>query len=184
MLYASLICSGIILVAAILATRGDYEKEPVRETLAWATAVAVVPALVMFIFPAVWIQVGIMFGGLLLAGAFGRGRRAVVPVSVAAVLVAYGYMGIRATEKQGERDRLRAEYPFESMEERLPRAVPASAGGDSERLGRLENAVAVTPTAARPRSPDSTSARSTRSSVARASGSGGWASSPSRPSGT
>jgi hypothetical protein len=138
-LYASLVCSGIILAASVLAAR--YAKNPVGPTIGWAVGVAVLPILWMMAFPAVWLQAAILAGGLILAALAGRGRPAVVPLSVLAVLVAYGVVGTSVVREQEKVEELRARYPLESLEARLPRPVPPSEGGDPRRLLRLEEAV-------------------------------------------
>jgi hypothetical protein len=139
MLYASLVCSGIILAVALLAAR--YSEHPIRVTLGWASGVAVLPMGLMMGFPAVWLQLAILGGGLLFAGLFGRARRALVPLSVVSVVVAYGVIGVSVSQEEARLDELRARYPFESMEARLPRPVPASASGSPEILTRLEQEV-------------------------------------------
>lgn len=139
MLYASLICSGIILLAAFLAAR--YAKNPVGVTLVCAAAVAFLPSCVFLAFPAVWYQSAILCGGTALVATLGYPRRAIPPIAVASFLIAYAILSVSIVEKQRGQERLRAEYPFESIEDRLPRSVPPSGPGDRDRLDRLELAI-------------------------------------------
>ena len=139
MLYASLVCSGIILVASVLAAR--YSKSPVGMTIAWAFVIAGLPILVMVSFPAVWLQFAILAGGLISAGAIGNTRKLTIPISVIAVIIAYAVVGSSALREQKRQDELRAQFPLESIEARLPRIVPPSVPGDAEQLTRLEEAV-------------------------------------------
>jgi hypothetical protein len=140
MLYVSLVCSGVILIAAVLAAR--YAKNPSWVAFFWALGAAALPLMfLMLALPAVWLQLGILTGGLLIAGAIGYSRQLLVPVSIAAVAIAYGVVGTSALREQRERDELRAQYPFESIESRLPQTIPPSSPGDTERLHRLEDAI-------------------------------------------
>jgi hypothetical protein len=141
MLYASLVCSGIILITALLAAR--YAQHPARAAVWWAVGGAVLPVFLMTIFPAVVLQTAILCGGLLLAGAFGYARRLVVPVSLAAVVVAYAVVATSVSREESRLNQLRAQYPFESIEDRLPRPVPASVPGNPELLNQLEQQVGL-----------------------------------------
>jgi hypothetical protein len=148
MLIISLVLSSILLAAAWWAAR--RAEWPVAATFSWAVAVTLLPASVMLIFPAVWLQAGILCGGLLIATVLTRGRpslrRPILrPLAVLSVLIAYGIVGQSALkdylEEQRKYDRLRAAYPMESLEERLPRSAPPSSPGDPEGLARLEESI-------------------------------------------
>jgi hypothetical protein len=139
MLTASLVLSGVLLLVANLAAR--YSKHPVRVTLAWAVAVTMLPLMAFTFFPVVWLQAGLLGVALVICGGVGCRTRWISFASVASVLVAYGVIGLSANDKEREYARLRSQYPFESMEPRLPRPVPASATGDVERLKHVEQAI-------------------------------------------
>lgn len=140
MMYVSLICSGIALIIAILAAR--YAKNPGWVAFCCTLAIAAGPVMfLMLALPAVWLQLVILTGGLLLAGAIGYARQLLVPLSIAAVLIAYGIVGSFAVREHRQREELRTRFPFESIENRLPHAIPPSSPGDAERLLFLEEAV-------------------------------------------
>ncbi len=139
MLYISLALSGALLLAAVLAAR--YAKQPVGTTIGWAAAVALLPSCLTVGLPAVWYQAAVLVAGLGVAAALGYSRRAVPPVAVGSFLVAYAALGASIVGRQREYARLRAAYPFESMEARLPRPVPPSTPGDWGRLERWEREI-------------------------------------------
>jgi hypothetical protein len=142
-LYISLVVSAILLAGVWFASR--WTKYPVATTLAWAGGACIVPMCLMMGLPAVLLQAAILFGVVFLAEAGNCGRQAMRPAAVASLLIAYAVVGWNEWGKYREEERkyadLRAAYPFESMEERLPRPVPPSTAGDPERLTRLEQTV-------------------------------------------
>ncbi|MBA4063335.1 MAG: hypothetical protein C0501_06405 [Isosphaera sp.] len=136
----SLALSGVLLLAAVLAAR--YAKHPVGTTIGWAAGVTFLPLCTLTIgLTAVWYQAAFLVAGLWVAAALGYSRRAVPPVAVGSFLVAYAILGVSLVGKEREYARLRAAYPFESMEARLPRPAPPSAPSDSARLERWEQEV-------------------------------------------
>jgi membrane protein implicated in regulation of membrane protease activity len=140
MLVATLVLSGTLLLATLLAAR--YAKRPAGAALGWAAAVTVLPALVLAaVFHVVWIQALSLAVGVAVCSATGARPRWIAAASVASVLFAYGmeWRAVRAEERR--REALRTQYPFESLEDRLPRSVPPSAAGDAERLAEVEQSL-------------------------------------------
>ncbi|VTT97650.1 Putative uncharacterized protein OS=Rhodopirellula baltica (strain SH1) GN=RB12558 PE=4 SV=1 [Gemmataceae bacterium] len=140
MLVATLVLSGILLIATLLAAR--YAKHPAGAALGWAAAVTVLPALILAaVFHVVWIQAGALVVGVAVCSATGARPRWIAAVSVASVLLAYGteWRSVRAEERRLEA--LRTQYPFESLEERLPRPVPPSAAGAPGQLAEIEQSL-------------------------------------------
>jgi len=122
MLYASLIFSAALLLAAnLLVILGRQSGWKVVGT---ALMVLAVPFACMF--PPVAIQALLL--GLASVVFFASGRRpaAFVPLSCGATLAAYCVAGFIATETMREYARLRALYPFESMEGRVATPRPDS----------------------------------------------------------
>jgi hypothetical protein len=136
MLLFSLFLSAVLFVVANRAAR--RARRPVRETVCCAVLVCGFQIMGFMFLPAVWLQAAILCAGLLVAARFDGARRATLPLSILSVVIAYGVVGYFAVEEQQKYEELRARFPFESMEERLPRAAPASSGGDAQRLNRLE----------------------------------------------
>jgi hypothetical protein len=95
---------------------------------------------------AVLIQVGVLCIGLVLAAAFNRGRQWIRPLAILSLLIGYGgvagYGAIKEREYARHNEALRTEYPLTSLEDRLPRTVPTSVGGDETRLEFLEYRIA------------------------------------------
>jgi len=134
------VLSGILLLAANLAAR--YSANPVRVTLGWAAAVTILPVFVMVVFPVVWIQAGVLLFALVICSAVGARSRWISVSSVASVVIAYCWLAADANAETRKYDQLRAQYPFESMADRLPRPTPTSDRVDHDRLDQLERAVA------------------------------------------
>lgn len=136
MLYVSLVFSGVLLAVAFLA--GRYAKHPAGTTIGWAAAIAFLPSCLMVAFPAVWYQAAILVVGLLIAVPLDRARQAVRPLAVGSFVAAYAILGVSLVGEQREYAKLRERFPFESVEEQLPRTAPPSAAGDPVRLQELE----------------------------------------------
>lgn len=139
MLTTSLVMSGVVLLAVNAAAR--YAKNPVGVAVGWSLGGLVCSGMCFAVFPAVAIQSLVLIAGVLLATAIGWGARAITPVSLVAVLVGYGSLWVSAERRQQEQERLLAAYPFESLDERLPRAPQGSLEAYSDRLNRLEDRI-------------------------------------------
>ncbi len=135
MLYFSLVVSGLLLIAANWTARGRY---PVGGTVGVSVVAVVAPMCLMTTLPVVVLQAVLLCVALLVLLIPGRGRRLYVPASVVATLVAYGITTWFAVERE---ERLRQQFPIESLEDRLPprpttgRPAPA----DPDRLDYLES---------------------------------------------
>ena len=141
MLYISSILSTLLLLAANWIAR--------RLRFAGAAIVGVSFAFLVVPFFFLFVSPPLVFQSLLLCGAVAVWRAArlgpslFLKLSLGATLLAYGLPGILDLLREREYDRLRALYPFESMETRLPisQAVPGGVPlmpASSERLERLE----------------------------------------------
>ncbi|MBA4190887.1 MAG: hypothetical protein C0467_23105 [Planctomycetaceae bacterium] len=141
MLIASLILSGILLLAVNVAAR--YAENPVGVAVGWAISTFVLfgSGMCMVVFPPVLIQAGILTVGVLVAASFGNGVKAIRPLSILSVLIAYGILCLSFEKDRREQERLLTAYPMESLEERLPYQPQASAGNSSVRLDRLESLI-------------------------------------------
>lgn len=166
MLYASLVLSLILLVAVNrIVARSSY---PIPKAIFCCLALAVGPGFMMIIFPAVLWQA--LFLSVLLVillvpnrgkrlhqmeGAGledkslmlpvpNRGKRLYLPLSCIATLVAYVILIVPAVEKQQEFVQLRQQYPYESLEERLPPrpSREPSPVSNPKRLNQLEEEIA------------------------------------------
>jgi len=141
MLIISLIVSVILLLAAnwfVIRAR-----HPVGKTIGLSLGLALGPVFLMFVLPTVALQ-GLLISAAVIAWRFsGRGPAFFLRLSCGATLVAYGFASWMAWEGEREYARLRALYPYESMEARLPapkrqtREVSLTAGA-RDRLDRVE----------------------------------------------
>jgi len=140
-LYISLIMSAILLLAANWFV--FRSRAPVGKTIGLSVGLAIAPFLLLCVLPTVALQ------GLLLSAAViawrvsGRGRLFFLRLSCGATLVSYALAGWMAWEGEREYARLRAVYPYESMEARLPAPKPNTrevrlTAGASDRLDRVE----------------------------------------------
>jgi len=127
--------SVVLVLVANLAVR--YSKNPISVTLGWTVGIMFLPTLAGAFLPAVAIQLAILFTGIMICGASGQ-RRWISALSVASLLIPYSVVPFIPNEKVEIYEHFRAKYPLESLEARLPHAVPASVGGDPERLVSLE----------------------------------------------
>ncbi|HVK13273.1 MAG TPA: hypothetical protein VM597_31255 [Gemmataceae bacterium] len=137
MLYVSLVVSGLLLIAANLAVRG---RHPVAGTIGACVIAVVGPAFLMLGLPAVLIQAVLLVAALPVLLVPGRGRRLYVPASVLATLAAYGYTAWSVNERQ---ERLREQFPVESMVDRLPTRSPTGkpSPADPDRLESHEQLI-------------------------------------------
>jgi hypothetical protein len=141
MLIVSLIVSGLMLLAANWIV--FRARKPVGKLVTLILGLALAPIFVLFVSPPVMLQ-GLLFALVVIVWRASKcGPSLFGSLSCAATLVAYGVAGRIAWQSQTEYARLRAIYPYESMETRLPAPKPAS--GDlpltapaSQRLDRLE----------------------------------------------
>jgi hypothetical protein len=143
MLYASLVVSGLLVVAAISAARKS--QYPALTTFGWAAAACFLPIMMMFVFPVIWLQSAILCVGLLVTSVRGCTREWLRPLAVGSAVVAYAVVGWLSYDeyrnKERDFDRLRADNPFESIEGRLPANVPPSTPGNQETIARLEGEI-------------------------------------------
>ena len=138
MLYFSLIATGLLLLLAngIAA----YARHPIVATLCGGVALFVVPCSLEY--PAAAIQAILLCCA---AADWRRARRSVsfLRLSCIATLAAHGLAGILVLEIEQGYARLRARYPYESLEGRLPtprvaRGVAPLPTATEQRLNRLE----------------------------------------------
>ncbi|MDB5313211.1 MAG: hypothetical protein JWO38_7413 [Gemmataceae bacterium] len=141
MLYISLVISLVLLVVVnrIVARL----RHPVLGTIVCCLGCTLGPGCVMLYFPAVAWQAGLMCVSLPILLVPRRGKRLYLPLSCVATLVAYGILLHSAVEKRRSVAQLREQYPFESLEERLPvrpdrESSPPTHPG---RLDRLESEI-------------------------------------------
>lgn len=110
----------------------------------WAATATVtgLPVLFLaaFIHPLL-VQALLLAVGVAIGVAVGARPRWIAAASVAVVLLMCGmeWQAVRAEERR--REALRTQYPFESLEDRLPRAAPPSAAGDAGRLAEVEQSL-------------------------------------------
>ncbi len=139
MFYVSLILSGLLLLVTCLAVR--FSREPGPVVLGTAVAVVICPGMLMLIFPAVALQallIGVAFVGWRLLG---RRRRVFVCLAFTATVAAHA---IVAWFTYRDLARLREQFPYVSMAERLPaRNAPAAplAAATSKQLDRFEELI-------------------------------------------
>ncbi len=141
MLYISLIVSTVLLlIANWLAKRsGNATATIIGSSLAFV----LLPFFTMCLLPAVALQGLLLCVAVIICRVTHGGYSRFWPLSCGATLVAYGLAGILVVQSEREYARLRALYPYESMEARLPR--PRTSSEDrpllpeaNVRLARLE----------------------------------------------
>jgi hypothetical protein len=141
MLYISLLASAALLIAANWAVRS--RRHPVGGTLLLCAGFTALPVLTMCFLPAVLLQAfGLVFA-LMVSGIPRRSPRVFGSLSGAATLAAYGVVGWYVWAEQREYASLREDFPYESMEERVPPPKAFSRPADlpavcSQHLDRLE----------------------------------------------
>ena len=142
MLYMSLGVSVVMLVVVNLIVR--RAKYPVPPAMLVCLVSPFVPFCGMVFFPAAALS-AVCAGVLLLIVFIPRyGKRLYLPLSLVATLVAYVIVGWPAAEQYQETAKLQQQYPFESMEKRLPvraRAGEPSRPTNGAKLDQFEQAV-------------------------------------------
>jgi hypothetical protein len=141
MLFISLVLSVLLLLIA----NGIVWRARHAGTMIACSSVAFMlgPLFLMCILPAVALQALLLCGVVFVWRVSHRGRFFFLPLSCGATLVAYGISGMMVLQSEREYARLRARYPYESMEGRLPAPNPLHDGAPllpatAERLSRLE----------------------------------------------
>jgi hypothetical protein len=144
MLIISLILSALLLlIANLLARRSQHAGMPIVCSCA---AFAIGPLFLACFLPTVAMQ-GLLLGvGTMVWRATRRGPADFLKLSIGATLVAYGLSGIMVFQSERTYASLRARYPYESMEVRLPspRALPVRTDllpVADQRLSRLEGEI-------------------------------------------
>lgn len=139
MLYISLVASAVLLVTVNVLVAGS--KRPVVGTLVTCAAALIGPVFFLLSFlPALALQAVLLAAALLVLLWERRGKRAYLPLSVAATLIAYGVVSYSAVQQQNEHARLQEQYPLESLESRLPPRPPTGAVklADFDHFNQLE----------------------------------------------
>ncbi len=141
MLYISLILTMLLLLAANWIARRS--REPGAPIVGISLAALIMPFFLMCISPPLALQSLLLCASVAVRYATGRGPSFFLKLSIGATLIAYGLSGFLVYQSDREYARLRALYPYESMESRLPisQAVPDGVPlttASSERLDRLE----------------------------------------------
>ena len=144
MLYISLILSlSLLVLVNWIVARSRYR---VPKTIAVCLGFAFGPVFLMVFFPVVFWQAVVMCGTLLIVAVTQRGRRLYLPVSCAATVVAYVILMYSAVEDHRTLAQIKQQYPFESIEDRMPiRASRNSTlpSADVDRLSKMEIRVAL-----------------------------------------
>jgi hypothetical protein len=121
MLIFSLILSGaLLLLANYSVRRGEH---PVSSIVTFATLFAILPNGLMLFLPALMLQSALLILITLAGGAWGRRPRTFLKLSCAASLASYLVVGWFIAQ---EITRLRDQFPYVSMEARLPARMGAA----------------------------------------------------------
>ncbi len=137
MLIISLIASAILLLGVNLIV--FRPKHPVARTIAFSAAFVLGSACLLGVLPVV--MQGLLLALVVIAWRASGGSLArFLRLSCGATLAAYGAAGWLAWQQEREYVRLRARYPYESMEARLPALRPDEriAPPEARALSRLE----------------------------------------------
>jgi hypothetical protein len=136
MLYTSLILSGLLLLLVNHTTR--KLREPGPTIVVWALVIGFGPAFMMLILPALMLQALLLIVVAAVWRWLPKTRRAFLPLSCCATLAAYGVVGWSVYRQQAEQ---REQFPYLSMEERLPtrKVVPAAPSLAAAAAKRLEH---------------------------------------------
>ncbi len=140
MLYMALVLSAIYLLLANRVAR--HARYPFLSILGWGALFTIGPIfLVLFLPPLAW-QTGLLLVAVPIWHRYGKSPASFVWLSAAATALAYVWPVWTAIEYYREVEQLRAQYPLESMDARLPRAPlpPEEPLSDAtlDRLARLE----------------------------------------------
>ena len=144
MLYISLVVSAVMLVALnVIVRRASY---PVPKAIGVCLATPFVPFCGLMVFPAAALRA--WYAALLLfVLAIPRwGKHVYLPLSVASTAVVYVVVGVPEAERYRETVKLQQQYPFESVERRLPprpRPPEQTASLDPSRLAAFEGEIEV-----------------------------------------
>jgi hypothetical protein len=144
MLYAALILSLIQLsVANWIVWRA---RHPGTGVVCASLAFGLGPFFLTCLLPAVALQALLLCGAVAVWRGSRRGPRFFLALSIGATLAAYSFAGCMVVESERKYARLRALYPYESMEDRLPLPKVESEGTAlspeaSGRLSRVERDV-------------------------------------------
>ncbi len=125
MLYISLILSAVLLLISNHAARRGRHAAGV--IMGWSAIFLVVPFFMMCLLPAVGIQALLLGVVAMIWHASGRGPSSFLKLSCGATLVAYGIAGIFVFQSEREYARLRARFPYESLEGRISPHPPEPA---------------------------------------------------------
>lgn len=142
-----LVLAGTVFLATLVVAR--VAKRSAGAALGWAViaTVVVLPVLCFAVVLCldlaetvhiVWFQALGLVVGIAIGVAVGVRKRWIAIASVAVALLACGleWRAVRAEEQRLAA--LRTQYPFESLEDRLPPPAPPSAAGDAGRLAEVE----------------------------------------------
>jgi hypothetical protein len=142
-LILSLVFSLVLLLTATYAARSAARSPGVF--FACGFLFTFCTSFIGFVFPPVWMQaVALSAVVLVLRRAPNRGPRLALPLTGAVTAVVYGVAGWRALAYTRDYDRWRQQYPYESVEERVPvpaaslRQAPFTRAAD-QRLLRLQD---------------------------------------------
>jgi hypothetical protein len=118
MLFAALFTLAMVVCAHVAARRKPYTFTLI-ELLVCGVCVLIVAGMIDL--PLAVVGVAGLLLVALIVWPFVRARlRTFLPLSLLAVAIPYGIAGWKALERKAEHDRLRQEYPFESLASRLP----------------------------------------------------------------
>jgi hypothetical protein len=141
MIWVAAVLSAILVAAAWCAARP--QPHPVRwAVFGWTAALVVTLPMLLQAFATAAAVLAFFLGLALMVWPRVRHRvRSFAPFAGVAVVVTIGFACLAAWGTMSRYDRLREQYPYESMEERIPAPPPASggAGWDDGTLATLES---------------------------------------------
>lgn len=133
MLFLSLVASGILLLIAIgLACKSD---SPISQIIGLGLLASLAPVCGGMFLPALALQAGLLSVAMIAWRFYGRGPAQFVLWSSGLTVMAYAILSWPAFQ---EVQRLRAEFPYVSMEQRLPRPIERAADLGSAAIDHLE----------------------------------------------
>jgi hypothetical protein len=143
MLYTSLILSAVLLIVVNRIVRQSEYAIPKAAALCFLFAFG--PLVIMVFLPALFLQAAVSTTLLLLLFWPRHGKRLYLPLSCIAALTVYGLVFTYEVRKARVFVELREQYPFESMDSRLPHPPPTGVLKyvSSERLNRLEQEISI-----------------------------------------
>ena len=124
MLYVSLVLSAVVLVVAYRAARPA--PHPVRwdEFVVTGAVVTASPCFLLMASPPTTLLVGGLAAALLAWPLARRRVRSFLPLAAGAFVAAYGVATWSAVGRLAELDRVREQYPYEAMADRVPAPPP------------------------------------------------------------